>query len=284
MRTASAFLLVIMYLCAAAAAQVQESTHVRVTRSDVPGNRASLKSLDGATLYTSPNFTGKGSVPLIIHFHGAPWLIQHHVSANFPKAALITVQLGSGSSVYNRPFDKTATFRAILDEAKNLLNLKEDWSSVTLTAWSAGYGAVRAILRDEGNFQLVDNVLLLDGIHAGYIPEGSSKADGGTADPADLDAFVRLARQARKGKKTFVLTHSEIIPGTYASTTECVDHLLTVLGVKRELTSGEYQNGMRLRTKVDKKHLHVRGYAGDTAADHVDHIHAMTIWFALLNI
>jgi hypothetical protein len=39
----------------------------------------------------------------------------------------------------------------------------------------------------------------------------------------------------------------------------------------------------RLAT-ADSKHFHVRAYAGDTAPDHIDHIHAMPEWLGLLDI
>jgi hypothetical protein len=219
-------------------------------------------------------------MPLIVHFHGAPWLVQHHVATHLPRAAVITVQLGSGSSVYGRPFQNTQTFRTMTDEARAAAKLKHDWSSITLIGFSAGYGAIRAILRDAENLARVDNVLLLDGIHASYSPEGVLpviKAD-------DVDSFIAFARLAVAGKKSFVITHSAIVPGTYASTTECSNLIIETLGLNRRLLPGDSITGMRQRTIVDAKGFHVRGYTGTTAADHVDHLHSMAEWFPLLKI
>ncbi len=259
-------------------------SHPRIEQTETPGRRIDLKTLPGATLFLGPGVKANKSVPLVIHFHGAPWLIQHHVAQHFPRAALITVQLGTGSSVYGRPFGKPEAFDSVVEEAGQALGLKRKWSSITLTAFSAGYGAVRAILRNNENFARVNNVLLLDGIHAGYSPEGVKLAEGGAVNAMDLDSFVRFAREAVAGNKSFVLTHSEIFPGTYASTTECVDFVLTALDLKRRTELMNRPIGMRQLSIFDAKGLHVRGYAGNTAPDHVDHLHTMPAWFRLLRI
>lgn len=258
--------------------------HPRIAHIETHGRRIELKTLKGAVLFTGPKLKTDKPVPLVIHFHGAPWLVQYHVARAAPRAALITVQLGSGSRAYGSPFEQPETFQFLIDEAAGELGLKRGWSSITLTGFSAGYGAVRAILRQEKNFVRVNNVLLLDGIHAGYLPEGKLTADGGTVNPADTDSFVKFAREAVAGKRSFVITHSEIFPGTYASTTECVDQLLAVLDIKRkpELRTGPM--GMQQLSVINSKGFRVRGYAGNTAPDHIDHLHAMSEWFDLLNI
>jgi hypothetical protein len=258
--------------------------HPRIAQVETPGRRIELKALRGAVLFAGPKVKVDKPVPLLVHFHGAPWLAQYHAAQRLPRAALITVQLGAGSAAYGRPFEDPEIFRAIIDEAKAELGLKHGWSSITLTGFSAGYGAVRAILRQETNFTRVDNVLLLDGIHAGYSPEGKLAADGGTVNAADLDSFVAFAREAAAGKRSFVITHSEIFPGTYASTTECVDHLLGALGIKRKSRLKTGPIGMQQLSVADAKGLHIRGYAGNTAQDHVDHLHAMFEWFKLLDV
>ena len=251
---------------------------------EAPGRRIRLSVLKGSQLFVGPKVRAEKPVPLIIHFHGAPWLVEYHIAKHLPRAALITVQLGAGSSVYGKPFEIPETFRSIIDEAAGELGLKRGWSSITLSGFSAGYGAVRAILRDEKYFDRVDNVLLLDGIHAGYEPDGSRLADGGMVNSRDLDSFLRFAREAAAGRKSFVITHSQIFPGTYASTTECADYLLTGLGLKRRRKLLNGPMGMQQLSVADAKGFHVRGYTGNTAPDHVDHLHAASAWFKLLNI
>ena len=256
--------------------------HRRIAQTEATGRRIELSTLKGAVLFAGPRVNPGRKVPLVIHFHGAPWLVQHHIAERLPQAVLITVQLGAGSSVYGRPFEKATVFRDLIDEAKR--ELKLEWSSITLTGFSAGYGAIRAILRDPGNLSRVQNVLLLDGIHASYSPEGVTLARGGKVNAIDLDSFEVFARQAIIGKKVMVITHSQIFPGSYASTTECVDHLLGVLGLNRTLSPGKDSSGMIGTTRVDRKGFHVRGYFGTTAADHVDHLHSMSEWFGFLKL
>lgn len=258
--------------------------HTRIPRDSVPGRRVDLQSLKGARFFIGPRVNVSKPVPLLIHFHGAPWLVERHVATHLPHAALITVQLGAGSSVYRRPFEHTDTFREMLREASDELHLKRGWASITLSGFSAGYGAVREILRSPEYFAQVNNVLLLDGMHTSYVPEGKPPADGGAIDPAGLDSFLTFARAALRGKKNFVVTHSEIFPGTYASTTECADYLLSQMGLQSRAQLREGPIGMQQLSAVDERGFHVRGYAGNSAPDHVDFLHAMPAWFGLLRI
>jgi hypothetical protein len=144
-----------------------------------------------------------------------------------------------------------------------------------LSAFSAGYGAVRALARQPGFSKQVGGVLLLDGLHAGYVPEGRVLADGGALQPADIEPFVALARQAAAGEIAFVVTHSEIFPGTFASTTETTDALLNALGLKRTAVLEWGPLGMQQLSEASQGRFTVLGFAGNTAPDHVDHLHAL---------
>jgi hypothetical protein len=258
--------------------------HPRIAKVEVPGRRVELAALKGSVLFAGAKVDPKKAVPVIIHFHGVSWLIEHHIAKHFPKAALITVNLGSGSRVYGEPFGRATQFQELIGEAAKVLELKKSWSSITLVGFSAGYGAIRAILRHELHFDQVNNVLLLDGIHASYAPEGKRLADGGVIRAEDVDAYAKLAREAAAGRKKFFISHSEIFPGTYASTTECVDYLLATLGLKRKAKLRQGPVGMQQLSEVDVKGFRIRGYAGDTAPDHVDHLHAMPHWLKELDV
>jgi len=258
--------------------------HPRITQNEVSGQRIELKTLKGARLFIGPHVNSNQPVPLLIHFHGAPWLIERHVALKLPKAALITVQLGAGSSAYRRPFEQPELFQNLLREAGEQLHLHRGWSSITLSGFSAGYGAVREILGRPEYFALVRNVLLLDGMHTSYVPEGKPLADGGVIDRAGLEAFIGFAREAVAGRKTFAVTHSEIFPGAYASTTECADYLLAQLDLKRQSQLRQGPLGMQQLSAVNTGRFHLRGYAGNSAPDHVDFLHAMPAWFGLLRI
>jgi hypothetical protein len=72
-------------------------------------------------------------------------------------------------------------------------------------------------------------VLLLDGMHTSYIPEGRCWPIRALIDTTNLVAFTEFARAASRGEKRFIVTHSEIFPGTFASTTETADWMLGAL-------------------------------------------------------
>ena len=258
--------------------------HPRIEQTEAIGRRFDLKSLKRARLFVSPSVNTKRRVPIIVHFHGAPWLIEFQIARHLAHAALITVQIGSGSNAYRRPFEDVNLFQTLLEEASHLLDLKRGWSSITLTGFSAGYGAVREILKTPQYFTLVNNVLLLDGLHTSYLPEGKRLADGGEIDASGLEVFVRFGREAQNGRKRFVFTHSEIFPGTYASTTECADYLLQQLNLSRHPQLWHGPIGMQQLSVADKAGLHLRGYAGNSAPDHVDHLQGMPAWFPLLGL
>ena len=61
------------------------------------------------------------------------------------------MQLGSGSRVYADAFADTAVFTRLLDEAasrlRELTGRPVEWNSITLSSFSAGYGAIRSILQ-----------------------------------------------------------------------------------------------------------------------------------------
>lgn len=290
--TALSLLILITTICTAAQQATQNPSpmtdttrpHPRIEKVEVQGRRTELAALKGSILFTGPKVNADKAVPLIIHFHGVSWLMEYHIAKHFPRAALITVNLGSGSRVYGNPFVQPETFQNLIDEASKALGTKKGWSSITLVGFSAGYGAVRAILRHDQHFRLVTNVLLLDGIHASYVPEGKRLADGGIIKEDDLDSYIKFAREAVAGNKKFLISHSEIFPATYASTTECVDHLLSTLGVKRKAKLKNGPVGMQQTSQVDVKGFHIRGYAGNTGADHGDQLQAMPEWLKVLKI
>ena len=258
--------------------------HRRIERTETPGKHAVLATLNGATLYVGPGVNLEKPTPLVVHFHGAPWIVEQHIANHRPKAALVTVQLGTGSRVYGKPFVDERMFTELIGEAERSAGVKRGWSTITLTAFSAGYGAVRSILRHKANFERVNGVLLLDGIHAGYESDRTPVSTGNSVLLKDLDAYIDLAREAAAGRKYFVITHSQIHPGSYASTTECTNQLLRGLGLRREMYVRRGPMGMQQLTRMKKGKFRVFGYAGETAADHVDHIHAMPYWLGLLSV
>lgn len=218
-------------------------------------------------------------VMVVLHFHGAAWIPHQAVAALDRNAISAVSNLGTGSSVYDRTYADPATFsellRSITDEVSVMLGAPVRVGSVVLSAFSAGHGAVRAILRDEAGFSAVSAVLLLDGMHTSYVPERRVLADSGSIDSSNLEAFAAFARAAISGDKRFLVTHSTIFPGTFASTTETADWLLTQLGLERAPVLEWGPRGMQQLSRAGSSGFELLGFAGNSAPDHIDHFHAM---------
>jgi hypothetical protein len=242
-------------------------SHPRLPGGRPEGRRAKLST---GTLFVPAGLKG-GRVPLFVHFHGAPALAEV-AAARHGRAAVLAIHLGAGSSAYARPFAGPAVFPALLKEAEEKAGVR--FGPVGLTAWSAGYGAVRAVLKADAGYERVDFVVLLDALHAGYAG-GRPGPRGPQLVADDLAPFVRFARDAAAGKKQLIVTHSEVYPGTFASTTETADYLLREAGVKRSALLRWGPAGTQQLSEARKGRLLVAGYAGNSAPDHVDHLHAL---------
>ncbi|MBM3810939.1 MAG: hypothetical protein FJW20_04830 [Acidimicrobiia bacterium] len=261
-------MLVLLLMAALAAAQVPQNpspmvdttrAHERLSEQTPPGERHKLSV---GTLYLPPRLK-RATAPLLIHFHGPGWIAEA-AGSRMRGTAVISIELGQGSAAYAKPFRETGLFEKLVEEAEAKAETK--FTPITLSSWSAGYGAVREILRVPGYYERVNRYIALDSIHAGYV--------SGKADPANVDVFLQFARDAVEGKKEMLLTHSEVFPGTYASTTEVVDCLLEQLKLKRKAVLKWGPLGMQQLSEVKAGKLEVMGFAGNSAPDHVDHMHA----------
>jgi hypothetical protein len=219
------------------------------------------------------------SAPLLIHFMGATWLPKR-AAAQFARPVVVAaVYLGAGSAVYSRPFaDDTLLYGRLVDSILARVAQVTSAPRITgiyLSGFSAGYGAIREIVRRPHHLPRVDGALLLDGLHAGYVPERTPLADGGVIDTAALAPFAAFARLAVEGKKRFVVTHSEIFPGTFASTTECADWLLDALRLARTPVLEWGPLGMQQLSLTAAGRFALLGFAGNSGPDHIDHFHGL---------
>lgn len=260
-----------------------ESTraHERLSPRDLGGTHSSFTGPQGRNVEVWIPDAAKvlPRQDVVIHFMGAAWLPQRAVAELGDGTVSAVVNLGAGSSVYDRSFSEPAAFDSLLAGVSaavaSVAGVDVTLHDVTLSAFSAGHGAIRAILREPRHFDRVDAVLLLDGMHTSYIPERTVLAGGGTLDDRNLAELTRFAEAAVRGQKRFLVTHSEIFPGTFASTTETADHLLAALGLRRTAVLEWGPRGMQLLSRVRAGEFELLGFAGNSAPDHVDHLHAM---------
>jgi hypothetical protein len=242
--------------------------HPRLEKSSPAGRREKLST---GTLFIPAHLQGRKRVPLFVHFHGGDWLPEV-AAARDGHWAVISVQVGVGSSVYARQFSGGTMFGQILKEASEKTGVV--FEPLALTAWSAGHGAIREILQVPEYYARVQSVLLIDGFHTGYVGGKPGPLES-ALDPDHLEVFLKFARDAVAGRKKMIVTHSEIFPGTFASTTETTDWLIAQLGLKRRAVLRWGPMKTQQLSEVRKGRFLLLGYAGNSAPDHVDQFHSL---------
>jgi hypothetical protein len=221
---------------------------------------------------TDPDVYAGSAVDVIFHFH-AGHAAETEYRAAAPRAVVVDITVpGAGTTPYWKLMDDPGMF----DRWKSLLvaDLSQHAGRpiaihrIALVAWSAGYVTVQRILGNKKHYDEVDAVILLDGLHCGYVHNPPSRR----ADLAVLSSFVRFAKDAEAGKKLFVFTHSSIPTyPDYASTTEVADALAPELGMT--WTQDERPGPAGAIRSADLGDAHLRGFAGEQAKDHVMHDH-----------
>jgi hypothetical protein len=264
--------------------------HERLTQRTLGGISRTFAGPAGkpVELWIADETRTRNAYDLVLHFHGAAWLPQQAVASLNQPTVTAVLNLGSGSGAYDRAFANPAAFDTLLaqithDVASATQRERAHAKSITLVGFSAGHGAVRAILREPRLFVQINAVLLLDGMHTSYIPEGQGLALKGTLDTTNLIAFRDFAQAAMRGEKRFLVTHSEIFPGTFASTTETADWMLQSLGLRRTPVLRWGPRGMQQLSDVHTGRFALLGFAGNAAPDHIDQFHAMPELLARLS-
>ena len=209
-----------------------------------------------------------GGVDVVFHFH-AGQMSDRDLRASRLDAVIVSCGWGMGTTPYARAFADPNRF----DRMLRAVTRKVGGSHVrklALVSWSAGYASIAKILGVPRHYAKTDAVVLLDSLHAPYDRAKS-------ADVRKLDVFVRFARDAARGDKAMVITHSAIVPPGYASSTEATRALLTAIevpiGPAPAPSDAERTRGMRPLYHVDVGDLHVRGFRGAGPDDHFDHLH-----------
>lgn len=211
--------------------------------------------------------TRSGRFDVMIHFHGHEPVRKEWVKVmNGP--VLVGIDLGIGSGAYERTFRSPAAFNALIESIEKRVAEKTGKKNARvrklgLSAWSAGYGAVESILRNEKYGKQVDVVILLDGLHASMDEAVMER---------QLDPFVKFARRATRRQKFMFLSHSAIIPPGYKSTWETTSYLIHELGGKPRKSKRRDPMGLDLVRRYTRGNFHVRGYIGNDKMDHCAHI------------
>jgi hypothetical protein len=155
------------------------------------------------TLYLPPKWQDTDSLSLLMHFHGDARVAQDAVSQQQKPWLLVHFHWGNGSGAYRRPVSELGAV-VLLDSVKRAVQgvfPGQKFSGFYLSAWSAGYGAVRSLISQEEASRQIKGILLMDGLHCSYVPEGKVLSEGGTLDSLQMQAFTRWAQRAASGKK-----------------------------------------------------------------------------------
>lgn len=248
-----------------------------------------LIALEFGVLYIPDSFAPDDAerVDLLVHFHGGRDILARAIEAQGLNVVMIHVSPGGFSSAYRVPFQEDAAlFGRLLGEA--LVHVRErgdvaadaGWRRVNLSSFSAGYGAVRELLRDAGYAERIDGIALCDTVYAGYVERDGVDVPN-PAQVAPFVAFARLAADEDAGK-TLVMTHSYLEPGTYAGTHEVAQAVIDAVGAEDRAVDEDGPGGMHIVRRATRGRFEVFGVVGDDGPAHMQHLHTAGHWVAML--
>lgn len=247
--------------------------HPRLTETRPPGRRETLAL---GTLFVPERLAPKPgatrTLPLAMVFHAGGWLPE--VAGHEAGAAVIGVQLAASSGGYAAAVAETGRLSSLLEEAERKAGVR--FRPITLVGWSAGCGALRELLKQPAALARVDRVVAIDGIHTDYV-DGKPGPLESRLEAGKLEPWLAFAREAVAGHKRLLVLHTEIFPGTFASTTETADWLVWELGLRRRAVARWGPLGTVLLSDTRAGRLRIQGYGGNSAPDHVDLLHALPV-------
>jgi hypothetical protein len=221
------------------------------------------------------------AVPVWLHLHGAPAVVERNFAAIEAPGVLVNLTLPGLSKVYADHFAAPEVFPALLREVELVLRRAApgtEWTlgRVTVSSFSAGFGGVRQLLRQPEAFDRIATLVMADSIYCGYA--GDAKARRVDADL--MAGFLRFARLAVDGKKRMLVSHTQQVPDGYASTTEAANFLIAECGGRRIAGEKEWKPGLRELSHWGRGGLEIIGFAGERPEDHMEHLRALGLFLA----
>jgi hypothetical protein len=226
-------------------------------------------------------------VRLTVHFHTVAWFaIAEHLRRGL-DGPLAVFALGEGSSVYRTPFEDRARFGRVLKRVEAELRRGGAGegcriAGVDVSSFSAGYGAVRELVKSPEYVALIRRIVLCDSLYASFAPGRTDQAAAEHIDP-----WLPFCRAAARGEKSFCLTFSEVPTATYANTAQCARALAEGVGVSlAPVAEGSLPATLDprfpLRRRADRGQFHLWGYGGTDGPAHLTHVrHLADVWRAL---
>ena len=257
-------------------------------RADAHLTRAGYGHIPGGVLFVPSSFSSDDGVyDLYLHFHGNTRVVNESAEVAGLNAIVAVVNLGVNSAPYLDAYEEPGSYDRLLasiDRAVGERGLEHPRRGrVAIGSWSGGYGAVSRILEVGPAIESLDAVLVLDGIHCGFLDENPRALNARIIAP-----FLIGARRAAEGKMLFSITHSEIDPVVYAGTYLTAGYLLdAVHGARGEpqaapdhvklraaegAVSKKLEKWMEPTSDTTVGSFHVRGYRGNTPEHHMAHL------------
>ena len=221
-----------------------------------------------------------GEFDLVIHFHGPHAATMTAFDDAGLDAAIVSVNLGDGGTRYGAAASDPALVDRLVAFAEHEVDARAQGAKVgriALSSWSAGFGAVREILKRPHDSARVDAVLLADGLFTEWSSskDAPRKSASGKPAPRDADfekvqAVIDFARRATEGETLFVLTHTAIDRRYYPDAPRTAAAMLREFNVERGFPDGLHASASASqRYATDSAGFHIWGFGGKTWADHL---------------
>lgn len=196
-------------------------------------DRSSKEGVGPGNLYLPASFQAKGGTfDVLVHAHGSPSVVVKSVELAGLDAAVVVMNMKKGSK-YHEYFQDPGAFAALLEEVRKQTEKRGVAGArigrVALSSFSSGSGSVISILSGSRSVELVDAVLVLDGLQVRWENDRP-----GRVDPHEISPLLKFARAAQRGDKLLVITHSGVAGEKQANAGAVADLLLESLGAERK--------------------------------------------------
>lgn len=208
---------------------------------------------------------------LLVHFHGDPQTVWNNALYANLNSIVLTVNYSGLSSAYSGPFSNGALFGSILSEALTVVRSQQDfsntlaWDQLGVSSFSAGYGAVREILKSATYRNAIDALLAADSLYA-------TTAGDGTPLDSQMVNYKNFASLAQAGSKTFLFSHSQVPTYTYESTRETGDELLQHLGLAASAFNESGLGTLDFYRSAQQGNFRLWGALGADGDAHLEHL------------
>lgn len=272
MRALGVYLAFVMHLVLAfvASGQLPTATGRTFNLSTDPNGYHKLFIPDGYT-HTGSN------VDVLVHFHGDPQTVNNNAKYAQLNAVVVNVTYPGLSSAYQTPFSNPALFGNVLSAALTRLRAESDfadnvnWGNQAISSFSAGYAAVREILKPtQSYYSQIDGIMLADSLYASF----TSGSDQSPLDSQMVD-FRRFALDASNGSKVMLFSHSQVPTFTYCRTDQCADDLAEHVGATWQSYAATGLGGMQFYRRAIKGNLAMYGALGTDGPSHSLHLQYM---------